>query len=105
MKVHEVFEGVARTLTLERNQGLDFEARRVLPPDWRLECRADGFTFAGPWSGEWESTVWKLVRFLAYKSMIALRRSGAADVVEYELVACTESGTGFRAVFRSFPPE
>lgn len=104
VEVDKVFEGVTRTVTLERNQGLDFEARRVLPPGWRLECRADGYAFAGPWSDDWESTVWILVRFLAYKSMIALRRSGAANAMEYELVSCMEGGTGFRAVFRSFRP-
>ena len=104
MKVHEVFEGVARTVTLERNQGLDFEARRVLPSGWRLECREDGYVFAGPWSDDWENAVWKLVRFLAYKSMIVIRRSGVGSTMEYDLVTCMESGTGFRAVFRSFPP-
>ncbi len=100
-----MFEGVARTITRERNQGLDIEARHVLPPAWRLQCRADGFIFAGHWPDDQESTVWDLVGFLAYTSMIVLRRSGAANAVEYELVSCVESGPGFRAVFRSFPPE
>lgn len=41
-KADKVFEDVIRALTLEGNQGLDVEARHVLPLGWRLEYRADG---------------------------------------------------------------
>ena len=47
--------------------------------------------------------MWKLVRFLAYTSLVAFRRSSVDEAVEYELVTCVENGTGFRAVFRSRP--
>lgn len=102
-KFHELFQRLAQSIVLERNQGLDFEARRMLPPGWTLECNEDGYVFTGPWSDEWENTVWRLVRFLSYKSVIGLNRAGAGDSMKYELVTCTEHGTGFRAVFRSLP--
>lgn len=97
---HQLFHGLAQRIVLERNQGIDFEARRMLPPGWKLECRDDGYIFTGPWSDEWEDAVWRLVRYLSYKSILALSRSGDSDRIEYELVTCMEHGTGFRAVFR-----
>lgn len=72
-KSHELFQGLAQKVVLERNQGLDFETRRMLPSGWMLECREDGYLFTGPWSDEWENAVWRLVRFLSYKSMSADR--------------------------------
>lgn len=100
---NELFESLARQVRVERNQGLDIEAHHILPSDWTLERRPDGYQFTGPRSRDWEATVWKLVRFLAYTSLIALRRSSVDDAFEYELVTCMENGTGFRAVFRSRP--
>jgi hypothetical protein len=102
-KAHEIFLGLAARMKLERSQGLDFEARHILPPDWSLEYRADGYVFTGPFSDAWEDVVWQLVRFLSYKSVIALSRSGARDHLECELITCMDDGTGFRAVFRSQP--
>ena len=100
---HELFQALARELRLERSQGLDVEAQHILPSGWTLECRPDGYQFIGPRSHDWEGTVWKIVRFLAYTSLITLRESSVDDAVEYELVTCMENGTGFRAVFRSRP--
>ena len=102
-KSHELFQELSRKMVFERNQGLDFEARRVVPSGWTLECHEDGYTFIGSWSDEWEITVWRLVQFLSYKATLALRCSGVGDNMEYELVTCMEEGTGFRAVFRSRP--
>lgn len=98
-----LFQALARELRLERSQGLDIEAHHILPSGWTLECRPDGYVFIGPRSHDWEDTVWRIVRFLAYTSLITLRESSVDDAVEYELVSCMEDGTGFRAVFRSRP--
>lgn len=98
-----LFRALAQKMAFERNQGLDYEAHHRLPPGWRLEERADGYVFVGVWSEDWENVVWRLVRFLSYKSVIALYRSGVGKIREYELVTCTEDGRGFRAVFRSLP--
>lgn len=99
----EIFSDLMRSVVFERNQGLDFEARHLLPLGWTLECRDDGYLFTGSWSDEWEDIVWKLVRFLSFKSMLAVSRSGVGEGAEYVLVTCTAAGIGFRAVFRCSP--
>ena len=100
---NELFESLARQVRFEPSQGLDVDAQHILPSGWTLECRPDGYQFIGPRSHDWEDTVWKIVRFLAYTSLITLRESSVDDAFEYELVTCMENGTGFRAVFRSRP--
>ena len=96
---NEVRDLIRSSFHLERNHGLDFEVSRMLPPGWTVEHRSDGYAFAGPWSTDWEATVWKLARFLAYKSFLSLHRSGVAGSMAYELVSAREDGTGFRATF------
>ena len=90
---------IGSSFTLERNEGLDYEVDRMLPSGWTVEFRPDGYAFTGPWSNEWESVVWRMARFLAYKAFLSLHRMGTAGAMTYELVSARNDGTGFRATF------
>ena len=94
-----LFEQLRSQIVLERNQGLDSEVTHILPGGWTRQATPDGYTFVAPLSEPNEDDVWRVIRFLTYKSLFACRRTDSTDHREYEVVSCTESGVGFRLLF------
>lgn len=102
-KASELFDDIRRSITMGPSQGLDYEAHAAAPKGWTVEVQAGGYVFTGPRSPEWETLVWKMIRFLAYKSFVTVRRTGEGESMEYELVSCMDRGEGFVATFRGRP--
>ncbi len=96
----QLFRDLAASAVLARCQGLDVEVDHVLPDGWTLAFREDGYIFTAPTVDGFEDQVWRLVRFLAYASLTAVRRVDPRQGVGYEMVSCMEDGSGFRVVFR-----
>jgi hypothetical protein len=104
-RAQEVLDVIVSSFALGRSQGLDVEVGFVLGAGWTVEERDDGYAFAGPWSAAWEDEVWRLARFLSYRSLLVLRGTGADSAMVYELVSAMDVGHGFRATFRAIASE
>lgn len=103
MTSETLFDQLERGISLERSQGLDVEVSHFVSKAWQQEATPVGYTFTQPWSEESDSEVWRIVRFLTYKSLFAMRRVDADGHREYTLLSCMHSGTGFKIVFRLTP--
>lgn len=72
----------------------------MLPRGWSLEHAPDGYVYAGLLTPAAEAEMWRVVHFLAYQSLAALRLvKEGPEGKEYELVSATREGVGFRARF------